>query len=216
MGIQERKLREFENRGQEILDAALSLFESDDWEQVTVEQIAQKSEVGKGTIYKHFESKSEIYVRLAIRFQKHIASEINLIDTSLPVLDRLRCYIKVAWEIHLSSKELHRVFMFCSRAEFRSQLPSQLLSDMQDAELQVGSYTYQLMTEGIDRGLFADKPIHLLIFGLQSIFWGSIQLIWSGYLGDIDHEEHLEEVTSFMIAGLVHHNLPIPTTNQNC
>lgn len=213
MGIQERKLREFEQRGQEILDAALSLFESDDWEHVTVDQIAKKSEVGKGTIYKHFESKNEIYVRLAIRFQKRMANEINLIDQSLPVLDRLRCYIRVAWEMHLSSKELHRVFMFCSRAEFRSQLPSKLLAEMQEAELRVSSYTRQLMAEGVKQGLFADKPIHLLIFGLQSIFWGSIQLIWSGYLGDIDHEQHLEEVTSFMITGLVHHNLPIPKTN---
>lgn len=142
-----------------------------------------------------------------------MAEQINLIDQSLPVLDRLRCYIQVAWEMHLSSKELPRVFMFCSRAEFRSQLPSQLLSDMQEAELRLGSYTHQLMIEGIEQGLFADKPIHLLIFGLQSIFWGSIQLIWSGYLGKIDHKEHLEEVSSFMINGLVHHHLPIPTTN---
>ena len=178
MGIQERKIREFEQRGQEILDAALSLFGSDDWEQVTVEQIAKKSEVGKGTIYKHFESKNEIYVRLAIRFQKRMASEIGLLDQSMPVLDRLRCYIRAAWEMHLSSKELHRV------------------------------------VEGIEQGLFPNKPINLLIFGLQSMFWGAIQLIWSGYLGDIDHEQHLEEVTSFMIAGLVHHNQPIPQTKD--
>lgn len=214
MGIQERKIREFEQRGQEILDAALSLFGSDDWEQVTVEQIAKKSEVGKGTIYKHFESKNEIYVRLAIRFQKRMASEIGLLDQSMPVLDRLSCYIRAAWEMHLSSKELHRVFMFCSRAEFRAQLPSNLLTEMQEAELRVSIFTHQLMVEGIEQGLFPNKPINLLIFGLQSMFWGAIQLIWSGYLGDIDHEQHLEEVTSFMIAGLVHHNQPIPQTKD--
>jgi len=206
MGIQERKIREFEQRGQEILDAALSLFESDDWEQVTVEQIAKKSEVGKGTVYKHFESKNEIYVRLAIRFQKYMAAEIALIDQSLPVLDKLRCQLRVAWETHLSSKELHRVFMFCSRSEFRAQLPSNLLKEMQEAEGQVSFFSHKLMQEGIEQGLFADKPIHLLLFGLQAIFWGAIQLIWSGYLGDIDHEQHLEEVTSFMMAGLVQHD----------
>lgn len=210
MGIQERKIREFEHRGQEILDAALSLFESDDWEQVTVEQIAQKSEVGKGTIYKHFESKNEIYVRLAIRFQKRMANEIALVDQSMPVLDRLRYYLRAAWEMHLSSKELHRVFMFCSRAEFRAKLPSKLLAEMQESELKVSAFTHQLMAEGIEQGLFPNKPIHILLFGLQSIFWGAIQLIWSGYLGDIDHEQHLEEVTTFMLAGLVHHDRPIP------
>ena len=110
MSVQDRKSREFERRGREILAAALSLFESDDWEQVTVEAIAQTAEVGKGTIYKHFASKDEIYARLAMDFQRRIVAASAVIDASLPVIDRFRQHLQVAWEMHLSSKELHRVF----------------------------------------------------------------------------------------------------------
>ena len=44
MGIQERRQREFARREREILDAALTLFDSDDWLSVTVEQIANAAD----------------------------------------------------------------------------------------------------------------------------------------------------------------------------
>ncbi len=101
MSIQDRKAREFERRGQEILDAALRLFKADAWESVTVEQIAQQAEVGKGTIYKHFASKDEIYARLAIQFQLRIAERMAQVDPQLPVIERLRQHLRAGWEMHL-------------------------------------------------------------------------------------------------------------------
>ena len=62
----ERKIREFERREQEILSAALELFAGERWESVTVTQIAKQAGIGKGTVYKHFASKDEIYARLAL------------------------------------------------------------------------------------------------------------------------------------------------------
>ena len=63
MGISERREREFQRREGEILDAALELFSADDWQSVTIDQIARRAEIGKGTVYLHFASKDEIYAR---------------------------------------------------------------------------------------------------------------------------------------------------------
>lgn len=212
MSTQDRKSREFERRGQEILAAALELFQSDDWEGVTVEQIAHKAEVGKGTIYKHFASKDEIYARLAIQFQLRIANRMQEVDPSLPVIERFRCYMEAAWDMHLTSKEMHRVFLYCSRAEFRSRLPAGLLADIMKVERKVATPTHHLVMEGIRQGVFPDKPLALLLFGAQAAFWGAIQLIWSGYLGEIDRSKYLEAMTDFVIAGLVHNARPIMAT----
>jgi AcrR family transcriptional regulator len=209
MSVQARRLREFERRGQEILDAALSLFGEDNWERVTVEQIAKKTGIGKGTIYKHFESKDEIYARLAIQFQLRIEGELKKIDNQLPVLDRFRLHTRAAWEMHLSKKELHRVFLYCSRLEFRSKLSEKMLTEMQAVELRVSRPSQEMIIDGIAQGLFRDSPLPLLMFGPQSTFWGAIQLIWSGYLGDIDHRQYLEEMTTFILVGLVHHDKPL-------
>ena len=211
MSTQDRKHREFERRGQEILDAALSLFQSDDWEHVTVDAIARQSDVAKGTIYKHFASKDEIYARLAMQFQRQILAELANIDETLPLLKRFRRNLQVAWEMHLSSKELHRVFLYCSRAEFRSRLSPEVLRELQEIETAVASPTVQLVTEGIEQGVFPRKPISQLLFGAQAAFWGGIQLVWSGYLGDIDQAQHLEELNKFLLAGLIHNDSPLPT-----
>jgi AcrR family transcriptional regulator len=201
-----RKSRQFDVRGQEILDAALVLFKSDAWEEVTVAEIAQQAEVGKGTIYKHFASKDEIYARLAINFQRQILARFSEIDPQLGVIERFREHMRAAWEVHLSSKELHRVFLYCGRAGFRTRLASMTLNEMQAIEQQVAQPTRELVSEGIQLGIFPRKPLAQLLFGAQSAFWGAIQLVWSGYLGAIDQAEHLHELTTFILAGLVYHD----------
>ena len=63
-----RKERAFSLREAEILEAARVLFAIGDWEAVTVADIAQRAEIGKGTVYKHFASKEELYARIALDF----------------------------------------------------------------------------------------------------------------------------------------------------
>lgn len=215
MSIQDRKTREFERRGQEILDAALALFQSDDWEGVTVDQIAHEAEVAKGTIYKHFASKDEIYARLAIEFQRRTLLAQSQIDPALPVLDRLRLHLQSAWEMHLSSKELHRVFMYCSRGEFRSRLPQSLADELGTVEVNVNRPVQAMLEQGMDEGLFPRKPMGQLLFGAQAAFWGAIQLVWSGYLGEIDRRLYLDELTQFILAGLIYQDRRIGVQPAN-
>ena len=97
MGVQDRKEREFKRREEEILAAALALFRNDNWQAVTVEQIAEAAEIGKGTIYKHFASKDEMYARLVMDYQKHGIEKLRRIDPTLDVIQRLRAIIAVTW-----------------------------------------------------------------------------------------------------------------------
>jgi len=60
----DRQKREFPRRELEILDVALELCSSADFESVTIEQIARGGDVGKGTVYKHFAGKDELLFRL--------------------------------------------------------------------------------------------------------------------------------------------------------
>lgn len=203
MGIKDRKQLAFERRGQDILDAALTLFATDDWEHVTVEQIAKQAEVGKGTIYKHFSSKYEIYARLAMDFQRQILQEFEKIDPSLPMIKRFELHLRAAWNLHLSSQELHRVFLFCSRPGFRANLSDATVAELKAIEIQVSAPSNQLVIDGVKEGIFPDQPLPLLLFGAQAAFWGAIQLVWSGYLGNIDREQHLNALMDFIIAGLV-------------
>ncbi|MEF8734910.1 MAG: TetR/AcrR family transcriptional regulator [Candidatus Accumulibacter meliphilus] len=210
MGIQERRAREFDRRESEILAAALSLFTRDDWELVTVEEIARKAEVGKGTIYKHFESKDEIYARLALEFHRRLSLQLQQVDASLPVLTRFREMTRLAWEAHLSGKELHRVVLYCGRAEFRQSLPAALADEFAVVEAVTNEAIHANISRGVEEGLFPRKPLGMLLFGAQSAFWGAVQLIWSGYLGEPDQARYCDEITNFILAGLIYQDRRLP------
>ena len=47
-----------------LLDAAIALMDRDDWQTVTVEEIADRAEYAKGTVYRHFASKDDLLARL--------------------------------------------------------------------------------------------------------------------------------------------------------
>lgn len=204
MGTTDRKARLFEEREAEILAAALSLFRSDDWQAVTVDQIAEKAEVSKGTIYKHFASKNEIYARLAMEFERRTLLKVESLDPALPVLARLRSLIHFAWETQLSSKELHRVYLYCSRPEFRASLSKEIADEMQRIDAAIQQPIHELMRTGIEQGVFPRKPVKMLLFGVSSSLWGAVQLIWSGHLGDIDREQYFDALIDFILAGLVY------------
>lgn len=204
MGVQERKAREFDRREQEILAAALSLFSRDDWELVTVDEIARKAEVGKGTIYKHFESKDEIYARLALDFNRALLLRIQQVDSSLPVIPRFREMTRLAWDAHLSSKELHRVALYCGRAEFVQNFPARVAEEFTAVDTATRQAINAALEQGVEEGLFPRKPLGLLLFGAQSAFWGAVQLIWSGYLGEPDRARYGDEITNFILAGLIY------------
>jgi AcrR family transcriptional regulator len=75
-----QKAREFRQREQAILDCALQLFIELGEDKVTVEMIADKVGIGKGTIYKHFETKNEIYLLLMIRYEEELADMFRRLD----------------------------------------------------------------------------------------------------------------------------------------
>jgi len=58
----ERKIRE-----EAILDAAEAIIQENGFEGATMDAIADRAEVGKGTLYLHFKSKNSIYLGICIR-----------------------------------------------------------------------------------------------------------------------------------------------------
>lgn len=65
MGIKERKIREKQKRRKEILEMAEKLFSGKRGFDATMEILAEKTELGKGTLYLYFPNKESILEALA-------------------------------------------------------------------------------------------------------------------------------------------------------
>ncbi len=60
-----RQVHQKEERRQEILAAALELFKTSSFQGITMAEIAQKSHLGKGTIFIYFNTKEQLFLTLA-------------------------------------------------------------------------------------------------------------------------------------------------------
>jgi AcrR family transcriptional regulator len=80
MGVKERKAREFKQREEEIITATYQLLTRMESVQVTMEMIAEKTEIGRGTIYKHFKSKDEIFATLILRRRAKFNTHLKTIE----------------------------------------------------------------------------------------------------------------------------------------
>lgn len=67
MTITDRKKREKELRQKDIIDTAEKLFFKKGYENVTMGDIAEKTELARSTLYLYFKNKKEIYLVISIR-----------------------------------------------------------------------------------------------------------------------------------------------------
>lgn len=74
MGIAERREREKEKRKNDIVDAAERVFFEKGHENATMDDVANKAELSKGTLYLYFKNKEDLYLAIHLRGNKILHS----------------------------------------------------------------------------------------------------------------------------------------------
>jgi AcrR family transcriptional regulator len=176
----ERRKKEKENRKNAILKTARKLFFDKGFKSVTIDNIAAKAGLSKGSIYLCFESKEEIY------FQVLIADNIEAnkknsyyLEKEAAISELLLEFAQDYVDYFLGNNELFRILM-----TFMMHSDQMNLTDEQNRELirttndniQVIS---ELLQKGIDSGEFS-APINLR--QTQNAIWGLLNGIISLYL----------------------------------
>lgn len=77
---EKRKQHAFLRREQDILDQAEAAMIEEGVRQVSVDIIAARAGIGKGTIYKHFDSKQQVWIALVVRGFDHLAEVLGRVN----------------------------------------------------------------------------------------------------------------------------------------
>jgi len=204
VGIAERRQRDFQHREAVILDAALKLFDSDAWQSVTVEQIAERAEIGKGTVYRHFASKEDIYARLTINFYYGLLAELEQLDMGRKVIPILRDLLISGLRYHYRCPEYRRVTQYCKRVDFKERTSPELREAFDELDARFLDFIEALFKRGIREKEIPETRVAHLRYGVRACFDGSMDTIWSGYIGQekVDVEEYMGVIADFMIAGI--------------
>jgi len=203
MTILERKEREFNRREEDILAAALSLFNRDDWQSVTIDQIATRAEIGKGTIYKHFTSKDEIYAKLVVEFHRSILADLRKIDHKQAPLAVVGETMDVFWKAHAVAPEYKRLIRYCRREDFRNVIGEKLSRELEELDAEVMSLLGPTIERGVREGSIVKKPVERVLLGLHASLVGlmemeGIECMETG----MTPEEQYREVREFALRGI--------------
>jgi len=206
MSLQERRQREFERREQEILVATLELCSTPDFESVTVDQIAERAEVGKGTVYKHFSSKDELLFRLNVRFYQRLLAELRARVRAGPPREQLRAIIEHALRFHIAHREYRYIVKYCDRIDFMECAEPQWRDDFMRLDQAFQEWGVPIIEAGMAAGEFGRRPVAEVMLGIRACFEGAVTMLWAGdswcsFGGDEDTV--VKAVTHFILAALV-------------
>lgn len=85
MGIKERKEREKRRRKAQIIDAAIDLMEEQGFDTTTMDEIAERAELSKGTLYLYYADKSTLYQAIKKRALQRLQEKFsNALRQDLP------------------------------------------------------------------------------------------------------------------------------------
>jgi TetR/AcrR family transcriptional regulator len=161
-----RRERERERHRQEILNSACKVFSEKGYKNATIADISKNSEFSIASIYKHFESKEDIYHSL---IEDTLKWYYEALEDAVKGVKSPLAQIRKAIDMTLEILQENRAFMEFLAAEFR---PS---AQMEDNELARKSMDWYIrlveffstrFSEAVKLGEVVDIPPNYLAIGL--------------------------------------------------
>lgn len=214
----DRKQREFDRREREILRCALELCSTPAWETVTVSQIAERAEIGKGTVYTHFASKDELLFRLMLDFYRGL---LKLLSAETPPqvspIARLRSSVEQALRYHIQHKHYRYIVEYCQRCDFRERADPRWKADFLQLDQAFQAWAEPILTAGMEQKRIERRPARDLMLGISAAFKGAVSMVWAGEdwcpLGD--EETVVRAVSDFVMTALIGQVGHSPVAGEN-
>jgi len=200
LGLEDRRKRERDNRRNAILKAARRLFFDKGFKPVTVESIAKKAELSKGSIYLYFNSKEEIYSQILLndidKFHDHFTDILQISPTASEALVR---FAGIYVDLFLNDRELFRILMTFMLHTSDMNLPEELNNRIIKTTNRNIGIIEDIFRYGIERGEFS-SAINLRLN--RNAIWGLLNGIISLHLFTGIEAKRAEAIQGTLKVGL--------------
>ena len=192
MGIQERKIREKEQRRRQIMQAAKLVFSAKGFNRATMEEIAGEAELSPGTLYLYFKNKEELHTSLSIDILKYLTLQIKeYVDkTDMSPEEKLNALRDAFINVYeFDAMVLINLFHLQS-GETLKNLSGEVLQQIKQTSSDALGAITSIVQEGIDQGVFIDRhPV-----ALADILWAT----YSGVVLWVDSKRQLNNEKDFV------------------
>ncbi|WP_163833431.1 TetR/AcrR family transcriptional regulator [Spartinivicinus ruber] len=176
-----RKQREFKRRENEILETALTLFLEKGEDNVTVEMIAEAVGIGKGTVYSHFRSKAEIFLRLMLTYEEELAS---LIQSDEVAADR-GALPRAYFEYRMKHPEKYYLFDRLEQKLTRRNPHPELFRELHRIRASNIARLTELIKARIDDDLLENVPPYFHYCAAWALVHGAVAVYHSAFWQDV-------------------------------
>jgi len=207
MGIAERKEREKVQRRQSILATARDVFQEKGLQATTMEEIALRAELSKGTLYLYFDTKDDLYISMILEDFWSIEESLkDSIELEGDLMETGRSMYLAFVEHCLDNSEYIRISQYFLTEDARRNISGHLIERVQEYTSKLLGYVVRMVEEGIDSGMVR-KDVNPVMFAVSA--WrmtaGLLELYLSGDADEFnlgDRRELFEGAFDILINGI--------------
>ncbi len=202
MGITERKKREKEQRKNEILNAAETLFFSHEYDDVPMDEIATIAELNKATIYLYFKNKEALFSAIVLRGIRILNKMYReCMETQVPGVTTIALLEETYYRFTRQHPDYQRLIKYYGVERFNKENPG--FAEIQEEFSMSRDFWQDAVCEGIDDGTIRNDidPVLLTIY-LMITLMSAVTLTrpWLYVLDQegVSHETFVKEFTRFI------------------
>ena len=155
-GAQRREERKQFSR-RKILDAAREVFFRDGFMAANLDEVAQKAGVAKGTLYRYFDSKAELYVAVLAHNGEIFKQRMReTVSGDSPAADRIRHASKFYFDHWIRNRDYFQIFWAIENQAVIGELPLGVLDEVSTLWEECIEIVAGIVSQGVDRGEFRD------------------------------------------------------------
>jgi AcrR family transcriptional regulator len=153
---------------QKILESAREVFFRDGFMVANLDEVAQKAGVAKGTLYRYFESKAELYVEV-LAHNGEIFKQRMYETAAGPgsASDRIRRVSKFYFEHWVRNRDYFQIFWAIENQSVIGELPPGVLGQVSELWAECIEILAGIIAQGIESGEFVESDA----WEIANILW---------------------------------------------
>jgi AcrR family transcriptional regulator len=183
---------------EKILAAALEVFSAKGFHGTTVDEIAERAELGKGTVYRHFHSKKGLFSEL-IRLKVAELEEAvqGAIDPQVDVLEIIETYLRIYFSFFDRNRDLYKV-LIQEQSDFGAEVKALYIGNI----LKKVPLLKRKILLGAKNGHLKQMDFHTVFYGVMGFIDGVMQK-WLASETDYSLVDEIPTVTETIFYGFV-------------
>jgi len=183
---------------EKILAAALEVFSAKGFHGTTVDEIAERAALGKGTVYRHFHSKKGLFSEL-IRLKVAELEETvqGAIDPRADVLDIIETYLRIYFSFFDRNRDLYKV-LIQEQSDFGAEVKALYIGNI----LKKVPLLKRKIFLGARSGHLKQMDFHTVFYGVMGFIDGVMQK-WLASETDYSLVDEIPTVTETIFYGFV-------------